>query len=83
MRDYYINATKVLTWAFIPLEHGVDVVPAVGVGAVEGDDVDDVEDHVDEAEEERAPGMLKPVRSPTHPGVHNRCHGLQIIYITG
>ena len=46
-----------LTRTFIPLENRVDVVSALGVRAVEGDDVDDVDDGVEEADENGTPSV--------------------------
>ena len=66
-----------LTWALIPLEHGVDVVSALGVGAVEGHDVDDVEDDVQKAEDERTPSVVHTVRSAADPRVHDGRHRLR------
>ena len=54
----------------MPLENRVDVVSSLVVGAVECEDVDDVEDHVDQAEQERTPEVLDPTRSAADPDVN-------------
>jgi hypothetical protein len=59
------------TWTFVPLEDRIDVVSALVVGAVEAEDVDEVEDHVDEAEEERTPKVLDATRTAADPNVHD------------
>ena len=61
----------------VPLEHRIDVIMAIRIRAVEGDDVHDVEDHVDEAEEKGTPEVMHAMRSAAHPSVDQRCHGLE------
>ncbi len=55
----------------MPLEDRVDVVFAVVVRAVEAEDVDEVEDHVDDAEEEGTPKVLDATRTAADPDVHD------------
>jgi hypothetical protein len=58
----------------MPLQDWVDVIPALGIGAVEAEDVDDVKDHVDQAEENRTPRVLDPARPTANPYVKECCH---------
>ena len=64
----------VITGTLVPLQDRVDVVPAFGISPVEAEDVDDVEDHVDQAEEKGTPCVLDPARPTADPDVKECRH---------